>query len=316
MATSGDLNKAMQDAIKRPREFFNALRRRDFNEAAIWAGKLPRNYQGIARQMLQDMAGLGALRPGTVTRARNVGRGKGLWDSRRNDELLGRYARDSWRGSMGGLPQVTGEGEDRVITPFMRPEGMSLQDFATSSALSRLTQFMDPQSKELTRQYLARENPELYGGYNFITNSPASAGVQDRVDPQQLAANLAEAQQVITPEALTGGTYGKTKEELLTSGGETFSPTEWLRNYFNTASQGVGGTRRQQQFAAERLRTLENEAKESPQLQNIRTFAEDLINPVAQRASLSNIIGQKRTLNNRRDEYRRGGVALRNPTAT
>lgn len=316
---AGEFHKGIERAIEGVESFWKNIRKGDYERAIGVTYNLPRNYRDIARRVVNDMATLGALQPGTAALIRNVPAGEGVGhlyhgDNKGNERRVGQWAQKAWKGSARGLPAFTGDlGEGGYIKPWMRASGMSKEDFVTQSALSSLTRFMDPESQRAAREYLARESPQTFQAYR-LAPTPEVTGIAERVDPKVVAQRLAKASAAVDPNELMQGIRDR-EAKAMGVGSEAYAPVQWLRDYMQAAQRGLGGTRAQQQFAKERLATLEREAEEAPQLQNLRTFAENLVNPVAQRASLSNILGQRRVVDPRKDEYRRGGFALRNPTA-
>ena len=113
------------------------------------------------------------------------------------------------------------------------------------------------------------------------------------------------------------------KEEGIQAATNIKAALKWLEEALTTVKGGVGEdkTRADQLLAAQHLDTLYREADEDmatggfKNLSSYRTLVENLANPVIRRAPVSGLFGVMRGYIPRKDEYRRGGWAWRNPAA-
>jgi hypothetical protein len=192
---------------------------------------------------------------------------------------------------------------------------MSVSDFMRYQAFNQALQYVDPSTKASTQQYLARENPFLFRGYANVASATPEQ-VQE-FSPEQQRERLTRAAEGLDYSKLYANLPATAQQQVGASGqGEGQSAARWLQDYLKTAAAGIGGTRAQKQFSAERLSTLDKEAAGKGELSNWATLAQNLVNPVQQRRMGSELVGQGRAVNQPFGaQYNRAGF-LRNVGAT
>lgn len=107
------------------------------------------------------------------------------------------------------------------------------------------------------------------------------------------------------------------KSEGIQASNRQKASLRWLREALDTAAMaGTGSTRAQQKLGMGHLDTLMKEASSAPEgAGQYQTLFENLVNPVVWEQPLTGVLGQSRAVKSRADDYKRGGLAWRNPTA-
>jgi len=186
-----------------------------------------------------------------------------------------------------------------------------------------LPQFLEPTTQAETARWLGRSAPTGYAGYQNIalpTGAGAALPPGQLMTPEQLALITSQLDYNTlmgqVPEALRT-TFTADDPERKQALADVKSGIDWMREYLQTGAQGLGPgkTRSELAYTAKHLETLGREAQAEPGVSGLyATLAENILNPVTQRAPLSGLFGRSRALSTPSGEYRRGGVAFRNPT--
>ncbi len=278
------------------------------------------DWEPALRAIASDYINLGGISPETLGMISgkkgikgDLGTGTKGYKHNKAERSSGRQAASrAFQQLARSLPQIQ-PGEAAGTAPVKMlgmPAGMSPAEYMNLFVTNKLSQELDPVSRQETQQWLARANPTLFRAYGMR--------------PMQAAAPVEAAPTAERLNALAGQLdFGKLRAQLPLSVpaaiGENQQGTggalDWTRRYLQTAAQGMGGTRGQQQLAAGQLRTLGQEAGGNPAMQQYQRLAENLVNPVLKQSSLSNMIGQGRALQQPSGGFRRKGFAGRNPLA-
>lgn len=212
-----------------------------------------------------------------------------------------------------------------------RQKTTSLQDYFQQFLTNRAIRWMnDPATQATTAQFLARDNPASYGIYSGVPlgPSPSATGAStrqsmSRLTPEYLSTLISQLRPAKVLNALPseiGKEFGEKSNQAARQ--EALASGKWLNEYLKTASLAAGTgrkapTRSQQGYAREHLATLTREAQDMPSKSKYLTLAENLVNPVLGRAPQTGILGRARvTAETPGGDYRRAGVAFRNPFAT
>ena len=214
----------------------------------------------------------------------------------------------------GGIPQVTQTPEGRQVQLIGGvPAGMSPEEYGRLNVTNQMLQYLDPETRRETQQYLARANPDLFRAYGMNPNAgtPVAPGQFDQaalINQIRAALTGLQAPGITSPAGVTPGQTSATPQSQL----------NWMRDYLNTAMGGLGGTRAQQQQAQGRLKTLEEEARQGGEsLGQYLTLAENITNPLgAGRGPLSGLLGRRRLSGQPQEEFMRQGLTRRNPFLT
>lgn len=236
-----------------------------------------------------------------------------------------------------------------------KPDDVTDQDFAKYNLLNSALPYMDKQTADETKLYLSRANPALFGVYGntpvtgapkppalppgrpagpaggatpgstqggTIGGLPQAPGQQPNIFTNGVATKPPTPQQLAAAAGGLGwqnqvGKMGGFLQTQMGGNPQLQAPTQWLQEYLKTAAGGLGGaTRGQQKMAASHLATLEQEAaQDANRLGFAQTLGENLVNPVLGKAGLSGMLGWRRAVNLPSGDYRRAGVAFRNPFA-
>lgn len=268
-------------------------------------------YSNVLRQIASDYINLGGVSPETHALIQQQQTQGGYRHSVGERESGERAGFGMFRQLAKALPQVTSTSGEAQVKMLGIPPGMSPAEYMQLFVTNQMSQQLDPVSRQETQQQLARTNPMLFRAYGMQPMRNAApvdqAPTADRLN--QLAGSLDfNAVRAQLPASVQGAVGANVQG--------VGSGLDWMRRYLQTSAQGAGGTRQQQQLAAGQLRNLEQEAESNRALGGYRNLAQNLTNPVLNRSSLSNIIGQGRALGSPSGGFRRRGVTARNPFAT
>lgn len=299
-------------------DYFSNLQSGNIEAAVGLSRFLDPNFAPLASRMAQEYGNLGGVSPETMAMVEGFTQpkaaGRDDYTTQKNFALYPKVTKQ-FKEFASTLPVVSGGTGDRQVQLYAKPEDMSVGDFMRYQAFNQALGYVDPTTKATTQQYLARENPFLFRGYaNAPTASPE--GVQ-QYTPEQLRTQLNQAAEGLDYNKLYANLPQTAKKQVgAADQGESQSAIRWLQDYLKTAASGVGGTRAQKQFAAERLSTLDREAEGKGDLANWATLAQNIVNPAQQRRMGTELIGQSRSVNQPFGaQYNRGGF-LRNVRAT
>ncbi|MBU2395715.1 MAG: hypothetical protein KKH70_20465 [Gammaproteobacteria bacterium] len=275
-----------------------ALYRGDMTKA-IQAKDVERRFRPIAQRMAYEYANMGGLSPETKAQIATYQQPRAAKGEEHNDALnmfVYPHMMNQLRQLGQQIPTVTGTGGERQVQLYMRPPEVSMADFMRMHATNVATQYQDPTTRAETLSYLSRENPFLFRGYS---NVPTAAPPTGSPSMAQQAATIGQAATAMDYDALIKALPGSTQAELGQTSPSSLEPRSalnWLQNYLRTAAQGFGGTREQQRFAQERLKTMEEEAKSKQNLANWLTLGQNIVNPVMARGGGETGFGQQRAL--------------------
>lgn len=309
---------------------------------ALMAGNLagvnrygPLQVRGPVQRLFQELSQTGTVSDEALAQAASVRgrlRDRGLYSHEAIDAMsktMGalvaklRKARDEGLLTpMAGakeLPTFAGQ-----ITAAKRPDTMSLADYMRQQVYNVGLNYLDPTSRAATARYLSTSSPQLYGDYEqtFTEGSAPTAATDTAQAMRQAAERTRQAAEAFTlPTIAQTFDPNSRVQAILGSIGGTGLPTGrqdleaglgWMRRYLNEAAGAMGpdSTRQDRLRAQERLQTLEREAQEGPAAQ-FMTLAENITNPVTQTAQLEGIF-DRRALQRKSGDYKRGGVAYRN----
>lgn len=210
------------------------------------------------------------------------------------------------------------------------PAGTNLQDFIQQFIMNEAIKYMtDPTTQYSTMAYLGRDNPAVFGAYkDVVPPSPAAPGQPtDQQKMQMLSPNYINQ----TANALS---FDAIKSQLPTSIQTAITQpanqnalqdmqagTQWMNEFLKTAALGGGfgkhsATRANQKYARQHLNTLNQEAQSAPQSAGkFATLAENILNPVLNKAPGSGILGLNRAAQFPVGTDYRRGESFRNPWA-
>jgi hypothetical protein len=206
-----------------------------------------------------------------------------------------------------------------------KPAYMSLSDYMTTIILNRAIPFLDPVSQAETAQFLMRRAPTLTNRYKSVL-TPTTEDIPAGASLQQQAQRLATGADYLNVKNLGVGLRPEIIRELNETPearAQSMGDIRFLGEALSTAREGLpkvgassGASRAQQQFAQQHLKTLMDEAMQNRDT-GFAAFLENLTNPVLRQAPLSGIFGVNRAQSlPGGSDYRRGGVAFRNPGLT
>lgn len=285
-------------------------------------GDISNEMSSYLQQMAYEYANYGGITPETRQRVMGLTGGGFVQDKKGNKQAaklqiannlvmqLKQYA--------GSLPVYTpgASGELPNISLMMKPEGMSQEDFMKYYLTNKALSSLDPQTKKETAAWLAQANPQLFAGYSGASSAPDAAPAQE-LDPEARSALLKQMAGTLDWNKVQGELpQGAQGIGSVADQNTSRAMMGWLNQYLNTAASGMTGTREQQLAAAGQLNRLMTEAtNKGGAMAQIATLGENLVNPITKKAGLTGVIGSSRALGLPSGEYRRAGVAYRNPTA-
>lgn len=268
-------------------------------------------YQQLFQQIASDYVNMGGISPETKALIDAQQQSKGWSTSKPEKQSAAMAGYKTFKDLAKSLPVVTNlPSGGKKVQMLGIPPGMSQQDYMQLYVTNESLANLDPVTKQQTQEWLARANPMLFRAYGMQAPPATPAGALE-TGPTAESLNKVAA----------GLDFNKLKENLVLQPrvklagnvGGTGSSLAWMKNYLQTAATGIEGTREQQLLAANKLGSLEQEAKGN-NMGQFASLAQSLVNPVLKKGSFSNMIGQGGALKKYGGGFK--GFTTKNPYLT